>query len=77
MNVILQITATDDISTSNQIKMAIYKEDDYNALTSEDEIVWEQYKENKQWTLTKENADEKMYLILKDMAGNISVKVGK
>ena len=77
MNVILQITATDDISTSNQIKMAIYKEDDYNALTSEDEIVWEQYKENKQWTLTKENADEKIYLILKDMAGNISVKVGK
>ena len=77
MNVILQITATDDISTSNQIKMAIYKEDDYNALTSENEIVWEQYKENKQWTLTKENADEKIYLILKDMAGNISVKVGK
>ena len=77
MNVILQITATDDISTSNQIKMAIYKEDDYNALTSEDEIVWEQYEENKQWTLTKENADEKIYLILKDMAGNISVKVGE
>ena len=77
MNVILQIIATDDISTSNQIKMAIYKEDDYNALTSEDEIVWEQYEENKQWTLTKENADEKIYLILKDMAGNISVKVGE
>ncbi len=77
MNVILQITATDDISTSNQIKMAIYKEDDYNALTSEDEIVWEQYEENKQWTLKKENADEKIYLILKDMAGNISVKVGE
>ena len=75
--VILQITATDDISTSNQIKMAIYKEDDYNTLTSEDEIVWEQYEENKQWTLTKENADEKIYLILKDMAGNISVKVGE
>ena len=76
-DVILQITATDDISTSEQIKMAIYKEDAYNALNSEDDITWEQYEENKQWTLTKENADEKIYLILKDLVGNISVKVGE
>ena len=57
--------------------MAIYKEADYKALASENDIVWEAYKLDNEWTVQKENAEEKVYVILKDLAGNITVKVGE
>ena len=57
--------------------MAIYKEADYKALASENDIVWEAYKLDNEWTVQKENAEEKVYVILKDREGNITVKVGE
>lgn len=71
--IIILVEASDDVSDSGDIKMAIYKESDYLLLNSYDDIIFEPYAENKEWFLQKENADEKIYLILKDLAGNVNV----
>ena len=73
----ISVDASDNQTPKAQIQMAIYKEADYKALTSEDDIVWEAYKLDNEWTVQKENAEEKVYVILKDLAGNITVKVGE
>ena len=75
--VTISVDANDNQTSKAQIKMAIYKEADYKAITSEDDIVWETYKLDNEWTVQKENAEEKVYVILKDLAGNITVKVGE
>ncbi len=75
--VTISVDASDNQTPKAQIQMAIYKEADYKALTSEDDIVWEAYKLDNEWTVQKENAEEKVYVILKDLAGNITVKVGE
>ena len=75
--VTISVDASDNQTPKAQIQMAIYKETDYKALTSEDDIVWEAYKLDNEWTVQKENAEEKVYVILKDLAGNITVKVGE
>ena len=74
--VILEITATDNITAKENIKIAILKEE-YQTLTSKEEIIWENYVSEKEWKITNENAEEKIYLLLKDEAGNISVQVGE
>lgn len=73
MSITILVNAKDNISTDEQIKMAIYKESEYTALNSEEDITWETYSQNKEWELERENADEKIYLILKDLAGNVSI----
>ena len=75
--VTISVDASDNQTPKAQIQMAIYKEADYKALASENDIVWEAYKLDNEWTVQKENAEEKVYVILKDLAGNITVKVGE
>lgn len=76
-DIIILVDAVDDITTSEQIKMAIYKESEFTALNSEEDILWEKYTDNQKWSLERENADEKIYLILKDLAGNMNVLISE
>ena len=75
--VTLEITATDDFTKTEDLQMAIYREEHYKALQDEDDIVWESYSGEKEWRLKVENADERVYLLLKDEAGNISAEINE
>lgn len=71
--VTLQITASDNVTSTENLQMALYEESEYKNLKTKEDIVWEKYVPEKEWEL--KNETEKIYLILKDEAGNISAKI--
>ena len=73
--VTLKLTADDDITENNNMKMKLYNKEDYEKLLSTEDIVWEDFEEEINWPLTDGDGEKTVYLILKDEAGNTSVTV--
>ena len=73
--IVLLITAEDNVSTEDEIKMAVYNEKDYEEMASKDEINWEPLAARKTWQTEDGDGPKRIYILLKDAAGNIAPKI--
>ena len=72
-HVSLKLTANDNLTRTEDIKIKIYNKEDFDKLTTLEGIDWEDYKEKIEWDLTDGDGLKYVYLILKDASGNVSI----
>ncbi len=70
--VTLKITASDDTTATENLKIALLNEEDYETTKNAD-LVWENYIATKEWKLSNGSGKKKVYLFVKDEAGNQSL----
>lgn len=71
--VTINVLASDDISTENNIKVAFINEDEFSLSKANSSITWLDYSTTKNWTSSEGDGYKKVYVIFKDEAGNQSV----
>ena len=67
----INIEAQDNVSTPNIMKMFLVNENQYSTLRNQD-IVWIDFSSTVNWTLTPGESRRRVYIIIKDAAGNQS-----
>lgn len=73
--VTIQITAQDNCSIAAGIRMAILNEQEFNELSQNDSLAWEQYVQERTWQLPAGEGVKTVYILFKDEAGNQSYYV--
>ena len=73
--VTLNLTASDDHSTSANLKMAFLNEDTYNSANSSTTLTWKTYSTSTTWTSSSGGGLKRVYVIFKDEAGNQSLSL--
>ena len=68
----LVITVTDDYSAPEKCQMAIINEDVYSDVLIPEELTWQAYTSNIDWTLTEHDGIKTVWVFFKDEFGNIS-----
>ncbi len=69
--VTLNITASDNISETQNLKIALLNEKD-RATTKNEDLVWEDFTATKSWQLSEGDGRKNVYIYVKDEAGNQS-----
>jgi signal peptidase I len=69
LDVILTISASDDITPSEKLQMRIANDEE---TWSDENTGWEVYSTNKEWQLSEEEGEKRAFLQVKDEAGNIT-----
>ena len=73
----LDIEATDNYSEAKNMEITLINEVDYDITNKNEEIEWIAYEEDKIWELTTGEGTRKVYVIVKDEAGNQSMYLAK
>ncbi len=71
--VVINLTASDNVSEQSNIKVALINENDYNRSNPNDSISWLDFSSSIQWTASSGKGLKRVYVIFKDEAGNQSV----
>lgn len=71
----LIITATDNVTDAANLKMKILNKEEFDNLKTLNDIVWEDYKNEVTWQIPSNDGVKRVYLLLKDEAGNISLSL--
>lgn len=70
----LIITASDNVTAQENLKMKVLNKDDFNNLRSFSDIEWEDFSsEVLNWPISSDDGVKRVYLLLKDEAGNVSL----
>ena len=69
----INLTTTDDISSTSKIRMALINENDFSLSNSNSEIQWMNFSATKTWTPSSGDGLKTIYVIFKDEAGNQSI----
>lgn len=69
----LKLTATDNESEQQNIKVALIDEADYDRTKQNSTITWQNFSTTKQWTSSSGKGLKRVYVIFRDEAGNQSV----
>ncbi len=72
-NVTINLTATDNVSTSANIKVALINENNFSLTNPNSGINWLDFSATKTWTLSSNSGMKTVYVIFKDEAGNQSL----
>ena len=73
--VTLKLTAKDNETSTENIKMKLYNKEEFENIVSLDDIVWENFADEVTWTLPNNNGLRRIYMLLKDEAGNVSLSL--
>ena len=69
----LIITATDNVTATSNLKMKIFNKEDFEDLKSLKDIAWEDFASEVTWQIPSNDGAKRVFLLLKDEAGNISL----
>lgn len=72
-NVKLIISASDNVTSKENLKMKVLNKDEFNNIRSLSEIEWEDFKSEVNWQIPSNDGPKRVYLLLKDEAGNVSL----
>ena len=73
----INVEVTDNISEAKDIDIALINEVDYTSELNEENITWHDYAPQLEWELTAGQGRRRVYVILRDEAGNQSKQVAK
>ena len=71
--VTINLTATDDVSSTENIKVALINENNFSLTNPNSGINWLNFSASKTWTLSSNSGMKTVYVIFKDEAGNQSL----
>ena len=71
--VTINLTATDDVSSTENIKVALINENNFSLTNPNSSINWLNFSASKTWTLSSNSGMKTVYVIFKDEAGNQSL----
>ena len=71
--VTINLTAADNISSQENIKVALINENNYDKTKPNNEITWQKFTTTKTWQSSSGDGRKRVYVIFKDEAGNQTV----
>lgn len=71
----LIISATDNVTDTSNLKMKLLNKDEFDNLKTLNDIEWEDYANEVTWQIPSNDGVKRVYLLLKDEAGNISLSL--
>ena len=74
-NVYNQCIIEDGVIITNTNCENAYNKEEFENISSLDDIVWENFAEEVTWTLPNNNGLRRIYMLLKDEAGNVSLSL--